>query len=636
MQFTILPEGRQLVFIGCSKADCIVLLYIEERNKNAMNIKEYLTKHRLLADGAFGTYYMQTGGKQQTVERANLENPKAVEKLHMEYLKAGARLIRTNTFSANSAVLGGERTWRREVIQAGYSCARRAVETFCMTNEGEKEEVFIAASIGPVPENLAEEEQEILEEYRFICDSLLECNAEIFCFETCADFKYVLSAAEYVKERTDGRAFIMVNFCLNRYGYTKSGISAARLVEAADQSAAVDAVGFNCGIGIGHMLQILKEMKPFTDKFLSIMPNSSYPERMQDRAVYLDNAQYFAGMMEEIARLGIDILGGCCGTSPEYIRLTGEKIDFASPAKKKKAEKERLQSGEPDYSVNRFCRKLKEGKKVIAVELDPPYDAEIHGIMDRANILKAAGVDMLTFADSPMARPRMDSVLTSVKVQNEVGIPVMPHISCRDKNMIAMRAQLLGAYVNGIRNLLIVTGDPVPGSERGTVSSVFDFNSVRLMEFVKEINREHFPEEPLCYGGAINYARANIDVEVKRILKKAEAGANYFLTQPIYSDGDIERIAYIKSKADIKILCGIMPLVNYKNANFIANEMTGIHVPKEVIEAFSPEMTRKEAEDTGVGIARKVIKKLEPVADGYYFILPFNRVHLVKACLEAE
>lgn len=598
-----------------------------------MNIREYLTKHRLLADGAFGTYYLQKGGTCQTVELANLKEPKVVEQIHLDYLKAGSRLLRTNTFSANQVILGGERAWRREVIQAGYACAVHAAETFRITEKNDTEEVFLAASIGPIPESMAEEEEEILEEYRFICDSFFECGAKIFCFETSADLKYILPIASYIKEKVGEEAFLITNFCLNRYGYTKSGIRASRLLELAEQSDAIDAVGFNCGIGTGHMLRILKEIKPYTDKFFAIMPNSGYPERMQDRTVYLDNAQYFAEMMEEIAAFGIDLLGGCCGTNPDYIRLTRERIDFQCLGRKVKGQKEPLVRGEPNYEANEFCQKLKAGKKVIAVELDPPYDAQIHGILDRANQMKAAGVDLLTFADSPMARPRMDSVLTGVKVQNEVGISVMPHISCRDKNMIAMRAQLLGAYVNGIRNLLIITGDPIAGSERGTVSSVFDFYSVRLMEFVKEMNREHFAEEPLCYGGAIHYGRPNLEIEIERIRKKAAAGAQYFLTQPVFSKQDIERIQYIKSQVDVKILCGIMPLVNEKNAKFIANEMSGISVPDSVVKEFSAGMSREDGEIVGVRIAKRVIRQLGDVADGYYFMIPFNRVYLVEKIL---
>lgn len=241
---------------------------------------------------------------------------------------------------------------------------------------------------------------------------------------------------------------------------------------------------------------------------------------------------------------------------------------------------------------------------------------------------------MITFADSPSGRPRIDSILMATKVINEVKTPVMPHLCCRDRNSIAMFGQIMGAYVNGVRNVLIVTGDPIPSAGRTETSSVFDFNSVKLMEFVKQLNEEHFKDEPIVYGGAFNQGRKNIDKEIERMQKKVLAGASYFLTQPIYSDEDIERIKYAKSKVDTKILCGIMPLVSYRNASFIKNELAGINVPNEVIERYNENMTRAEGEQVGIEISREIIAKLDGIADGIYFMVPFNRVHLVKACLE--
>ncbi len=595
-----------------------------------IKIEDYLKQHRLLADGAFGTYYAQLSENQETAaEWANLREPELVKQIHKEYIRAGARLIRTNTFAANEEVLLCDRREQKEILKKGYELAAEAVRE-------SGEEVYIAADIGPIPENLSGNHADILEEYAFICDTFLECGAQIILFETFSEVKYIEALTTHIRARVGAAEMpvVMVQFCLNRYGYSRAGISAQRLLEQASQTDGIKVVGFNCGIGSGHMLEVLKKVDHSSGKFLMAMPNSNYPQLMQDRTVYLDNSQYFAERMQDIAALGVDIIGGCCGTTPEYIRKTGLKLD-RSPAihiEKKRAEKDADKNTE--VAENEFLQKLEAGKKVIAVELDPPYDAEFEKIMERANILKAVGVDMLTFADSPMARARMDSVLTSIKVRTEVDIPVMPHISCRDKNMIAMRAQLLGAYANDVRNLLIVTGDPIPGSDRAEVSSVFDFNSIRLMEFTKEMNAEHFKREPLCYGGALNYARANIDVEIERMKKKIAAGAAYFLTQPIFSKEDIEKIRYIKQKADTKILCGIMPLVNYRNASFIQNEITGIHVPDEVVHAFSPEMTRAEGEAVGVKIARNVMRELDDIADGYYFMLPFNRVNLVSLCLE--
>lgn len=587
-----------------------------------MNIRDYVKSNRLLADGAFGTYYAQLTDRQSISELANIEDQEMVKKIHLDYINAGARLIRTNTFGASREILGCGADIQQKILENGFRLANNAA-----AESGET--VFIAADIGPIPESFCEEE-EILEEYRFICDTFLAAGAEIILFETFPDMKYVEILAEYIKAKRD--VTVLAQFCLDRYGYTRSGIKAGRLFEKAAGLPALDGFGFNCGIGAGHMLQILSQMNLDTEKLLLSMPNSSYPEFFKDRAVYLDNSQYFAKRLLDIAKLGVPVLGGCCGTTPDYIREAGKllsELPFQQAAHKKRAASKPLKEGTP----NEFMEKLRTGRKVVAVELDPPYDAKFGRILECAHQLKALGVDMLTFADSPMARGRMDSVLSGVKVRSEVDIPVMPHITCRDRNMIAMRAQLLGAYANQVRNLLLVTGDPIPGSDRGQATGVFDFNSVRLMEFVREMNEEHFKEEPFYYGGALNYARANLEAEIARMKKKIGAGAGYFLTQPVFSDEDIERIAYIKKKVDTRILCGIMPLVSYRNASFIQNEITGIHVPDWVVEAFSPDMTRQEGEETGVRIARDLIRKLSDIGDGYYFMLPFNRVHLVDMCL---
>lgn len=600
-----------------------------------MNIRDSLKKHKILADGAFGTYYARLEDVGATVsERANLEKPQIVAKIHREYIESGARLLRTNTFGANTVVLECTPEEQEECIRRGYEIAMqtaREAKEAILKSDGDC--VFVAADIGPIPEDVNSSREELLNEYLRMCRIFLEQGADLFLMETFSDITFIKPMAEYIRSQNP-EAFIMVQFSLNRYGYTKAGISASRLLKAVGEMEEIDSVGFNCGIGAGHLYQLLKKMSFPSGKYLTAFPNSGYPELLRDRASYLDNHQYFAEKLSEIAALGIHIAGGCCGTTPKYIEAAGKTVDFTPSGTVYEAADRDTKGTGLKSCTNTFYNKLKAGKKVIAVELDPPYDSKADRIMECANALKVAGADMLTFADSPMGRGRVDSVLMSVKVSNEVGVPVMPHIACRDKNAIGIRAGLLGGYMNGIRNLLIVTGDPVPSSDRDEITSVFDFHSIRLMEFVRQMNIEHFSEEPVYYGGALNHGRANLDREIDRMRDKIEAGASYFLTQPIFSREDVERIRYVKGQVDTKILCGIMPLVSYRNASFVRNEITGINVPEYVVDAFSPEMSREEGERTGVRIAKEVIRMLNPVADGYYFMLPFNRVHLVEQCLE--
>ena len=243
-------------------------------------------------------------------------------------------------------------------------------------------------------------------------------------------------------------------------------------------------------------------------------------------------------------------------------------------------------------------------------------------------------MDIITFADSPSGRTRADSVLVSTKVAREVGINVMPHICCRDRNAISMSSLLLGAHINDIRNLLVITGDPVPSASREQVKSVFNFDSIKLMKYIENINEENFPDDKICFGGAINYARRNLDVEVRRAVEKEKAGAKYFLTQPVYDDKDIESLKYIKSFLSVPILFGVMPLVSYRNANFIRNELPGITIPDWVIDRFSMDMSKEEGEKVGLEIAFDIMEKVKDIADGYYFTIPFNRLSICEALLK--
>jgi len=592
-----------------------------------MNIKAYLKTHKLMIDGAMGTYYDgKTMRFNYPSEMANTRNPEAIKEIHLEYIKSGARLIRTNTFASNSKTLADTPCRRliRENIGAGCDIARKAVEE-------SKEKVFIAGSIGPISPKGRPEEFDTFKEYCQMADVFIEKNIEVILFETFSDFSSIAPVAEYIKAKSD--IFVMSSLCLNKFGYTPSGISAQRIINQAAQNPYIDSVGFNCGIGPAHLYTIMKRLD-LKDLIISAVPNSGYPDIIQDRNIYQENIEYFAAKMAEIDHLGINIFGGCCGTSPRYISKLSQRIDISPINCRKKIVSAGSGLKEVNFSENEFLKKLRSGKKVIAVELDPPYNADIDKVVEGAGTLKQAGVDMLTFSDSPMARMRADAVIVGDKIQREIEIPVMPHVSCRDKNAIGLGSAFLGAHVNGIRNMLIVTGDPIPISDRNTITPVYDFNSIKLMAYLNEMNREYFPYDPIVFGGALNYGRPGIEKEIDRVRRKMEHGAAYFLSQPIFCQEDIDKIEYIKTQTGAKILCGIMPLVSYKNAVFIKHEIHGINVPDEIIDRYKPEMTREEAEKAAVSIALELTKKLKPVTDGYYFMVPFNRTQMIRRIIE--
>lgn len=591
-----------------------------------MNIREYLKKSKLIADGSFGTYYSQKYKTVDIPEYANITAPQRISEIHTEYINSGAKLIRTNTFASNTYSLDCSIEQVKENIKAAYKIAKEAVEQ-------SGKEIFIAGNIGPVPVVFQPDFEAVEEEYYQIAKTFIDEGADILCFETFTQSEHIMPAIKRIKEECN--PFIIVQFCVNQYGYSEAGESAERLVSETAFSKCVDAVGLNCGVGPAHMQQILSRINLNNNCFVTAMPNAGYPLLVRNRVKYADNPIYFASKVNDMALLGADIIGGCCGTTPDYIREVAKTIDLTPTVKSD--ETSANNENEKPVIKKSFFRNADgtiKDKKLIAVELAPPFGADDKKLLEAAHMLKGLGVDVLTFPDSPSGRTRIDSVLMAQKVKNVTGFEVMPHICCRDKNAIAMRSTFLGASINDINNFLIITGDPIPVMARQVVKSVFNFDSVGLMRIADEMNSEALKDSPLTYGGAINQSRRRIESEIKRVQKKMEAGAEFFLTQPVFTAEDAERLRRVKEETGARILCGIMPLVSRKNALFMKNEISGVNVTDEVIERYPENADREDGENVGVELAKEMIAATRDFADGYYFSFPFNRTYLLKRIIE--
>ena len=591
-----------------------------------MNIREYLKKSKLIADGSFGTYYSQKYKTVDIPEYANITASQRISEIHTEYINSGAKLIRTNTFASNTYSLDCSIEQVKENIKAAYKIAKEAVEQ-------SGKEIFIAGNIGPVPAVFQPDFEAVEEEYYQIAKTFIDEGADILCFETFTQSEHIMPAIKRIKEECN--PFIIVQFCVNQYGYSEAGESAERLVSETAFSKCVDAVGLNCGVGPAHMQQILSRINLNNNCFVTAMPNAGYPLLVRNRVKYADNPIYFASKVNDMALLGADIIGGCCGTTPDYIREVAKTIDLTPTVKSD--ETSANNENEKPVIKKSFFRNADgtiKDKKLIAVELAPPFGANDKKLLEAAHMLKGLGVDVLTFPDSPSGRTRIDSVLMAQKVKNVTGFEVMPHICCRDKNAIAMRSTFLGASINDINNFLIITGDPIPVMARQVVKSVFNFDSVGLMRIADEMNSEALKDSPLTYGGAINQSRRRIESEIKRVQKKMEAGAEFFLTQPVFTAEDAERLRRVKEETGARILCGIMPLVSRKNALFMKNEISGVNVTDEVIERYPKNADREDGENVGVELAKEMIAATRDFADGYYFSFPFNRTYLLKRIIE--
>ncbi len=583
-----------------------------------MLIKDKLKKQKLLFDGAFGTYYAKLYDTEELPELANTLYPERVQKIHEEYIAAGADIIRTNTFASNTIAMNTSWQYVEENIRAAYRTAVAAAKQYG---------AYVAADIGEISCESQEDREAVRREYVEIAKVFLEEGADIFVFETFSDTEDIKEAIDFIKDK----AFIIIQFAVNQFGYSNAGLSARKLFERAFDISWTGAAGFNCGIGPGHMQQIIKNLDVAADKFVTALPNAGYPQNAGNRINFSNrNIDYFADKICDIAIEGADILGGCCGTTPEYIRKIKGRL-LAVEQKEHGVQKKAAEEVNVVHDAAFYAGK--EGKKLIAVELAPPLGSDAEKLMDAAHMLIKSGVDVLTFPDSPSGRTRADSILVAEKVARETGICVMPHICCRDKNAIAMRSQLLGAHINNIKNFLVITGDPIPQMMRGNVKSVFNFDSVGLMNIINDMNGEQFKESPVCFGGAVNQGRKNIEFEVNRVKKKMQSGATFFLTQPVSTKESAERVRYIKEQTNARILCGIMPFVSLKNATFMKNEMTGIDVTDEVLARYSEDMTKEEGEQAGIRLAREMMEFTRDFVDGYYFSFPFNRVGMLEKIL---
>lgn len=597
-----------------------------------MDILESLKNKLLVADGAFGTCYVAMYGEQGTVapELANIRHPERVLEIHKEYVKAGAGLIRTNTFAANTASLDADMDYVIANVRSAVKLARQAA-----VDADADDKVCIAGDIGPVPGDAGLGLAERVRQYKVLGETMQDMGVDVIWFETFPEFNVLEPVVKYLKERKDTP--IMVSFCVNQFGYSNGGFSARALLTQAADDPNVDCVGFNCGVGPYHMLQLLRKLNIDCGKPISVMPNAGYPKFTQSRLVFNDNKEGFIDKIQDISALGVDIVGGCCGTNPEYIKQIMARVESGDIAKTVKTHVERIHAAslEKDNFLNERMEHCSSnaGKtgahKLIAVELAPPVDDNDQKLLDAAHTLKQAHVDVVTFPDSPSGRTRADSILMAEKVQKETGLRVMPHLCCRDKNAIAIRGSVLGAQLNGIRDFLVITGDPVPVMFRQTTRSVFNFDSVGMMKLLQTMNDEVFSADKITYGGAVNQNRLNTRFETDRIKRKMEAGAEFFLTQPVFSKQQAQVLRNMKAETGATILVGVMPLVSRRNALFMKNEMAGIEIPDEIIERYGENATRQEGEDCGIQIAREILEYTADFADGYYFSFPFNRVHML-------
>ena len=580
------------------------------------DIRELLQTRPLLFDGAMGTYYKAAPGVE--CEQANLTDPAGVLAVHREYLAAGADAVKTNTFSLPRLAAAHAPGWE-QLAQAGWQLAVQAAE---------ETGAAVFADLGPAPDTEAVPAGQV---YTAVAKQFTALGARNFLFETLSSDAGLLDAVGAIKAEVPD-AFVLVSFAVLPDGYTREGMYCKDLARRMQESGIVDAVGLNCVSAPGAMRTLAKQLGGTLP--LSVMPNAGYPVVTRTQVKYQGRPEYFAGELGRLAAEGtVQILGGCCGTTPAHIAALQAELD-SLPVVEKTAPAEEFSTVKEQTVENEdaFLRKLNAGEKVIAIELDSPRNADLTGYLEGAKKLQAAGADLLTIADCPIAQARMDSSLVACRVHRELGLCTLPHMTCRDRNLNATKALLLGLYAEGVREVLAITGDPIPTAERDEVKNVYQFNSRKLAQYIVSLAGEgrEMPG-PMTVFGALNLNARNFDVELRRAKEKLENGMSGFLTQPVLSAQAVENLKKSRETlgADAKILAGIMPVVSQRNAIFMENEINGIHVEDWIIEKFAG-LERAQGEELGLAISLEMAKAALPYADGLYLMTPFNRVALME------
>lgn len=597
-----------------------------------------IAERPVVADGAMGTRLFAKGvDPSACADHVSITAPDLVRDVHRGYLDAGAEVIETNTFGANRVKLGrfGLARLAREMNLRGAALARECA------GHG----AWVAGAVGPLgrldeplPGHAAAEaftEQAL---------ALAEGGADLIILETFPDLAQMLAALAAVRAAL-GRDFpVVAQLVFTPAGTTLDGHAPEDCLPRLREAGA-DLVGLNCGVGPKGARDILARAAgagisgPF-----SAFPNAGFPERLDDRLVWPSSPGYFGRTLAECAPLGARLLGGCCGTGPEHIAalraaLQGEtarpsvQVSFpaaAAPAAASAAE-----------AQNRFARRLRAGERMFLVELDPPKHLDIGPALGAAAALAEAGVDAITVAENPLASPRLSSIALAGMIRARTGVEVVVHMTGRDRNLIGMQSAIMGLAAQGLFNVLAVTGDPPPMGNEDRVTGVFDVRSFELMELLRGFRegrnaqgQDMKARPPFCIGGAFNPNTRDISVQVGRMRRKMERGAEYFLTQPVYSREKVGQILAATRDTAAPIFLGVMPLASHRNAEYLHNEFPGISIPDEVRERMRLAGDNGAAE--GVEIAWELMEYALPHFAGVYVMPPFNRhaaaLELLRRC----
>ena len=610
-----------------------------------MNLLEILSEKTLLADGAMGTMLHARGiGFDKCFDELNLTNPAAVAEIHREYIEAGAELIITNTFSANRYKLTkhGLQDDVVEINRAGVELAKRVVAA-------SYKDVLIAGDVGPLGVRIAPYGRVKLEEARAAfaeqIKALAGAGADLIVIETMSDIYEIQEAIKAAKETCSLPVIASVTF--TRDDRTLLGDLPAKVAHRIADAGA-DVIGVNCSGGPSQLLRILKQMRQAVPngKFW-VKPNAGWPEQVSGRIMYPADAEYFGDYALSFRAAGANIVGGCCGTTPQHIASMKKALESAVQASEtlETSEASDEDSAGQEEQPTQLAQKLADGKFSICVEMDPPRGLSTHKLLAGASLLHDSGADVINVADSPMARMRMSAWAVCDVVQRTIGVETTLHFPTRGRNLLRVQGDLLAAHAIGLRNVFVVMGDPTSIGDYPEATDNYDLVPSGLIKLIKQgfnMGVDHSGTsigQPTSFfvGAALNLCPQDMDTEVKNLHRKIKAGADFFLTQPIYRANDglklIEAYEAKHGKLDKPILAGILPLVSAKHATFLHNEVPGVFIPDEAHKRI--ESAGENASKVGVELAVELIQGIKGWARGIYIKPQFHRYDMISEIIVA-
>ena len=611
---------------------------------SAQDFRDQLSRRVMVADGAMGTMLYSRGVFiNRCFDELNLSQPDLVRQIHLEYAKAGAEILETNTFGANRVRLAsfGIAEKLKTINQAGVALAREAA----------KGGIFVAGAVGPLgvrieplgPTSFAEARAAFREQI----EALLEAGIDLLILETFGNLDELREAVAAARQAGGSALPVVAQVTIDDFGHLPGGTDTETFTREMD-TWPVDVIGLNCSVGPKATLETIERMMQFSSKPISAMPNAGLPMRVEGRNIYLCSPEYMAQYARRMLWAGVRIVGGCCGTTPAHIKLMRSETRSLSPGQAKLAvaavepeARSQALTPVPMAEKSKLGRKLAEGKFVSFVEILPPRGVDASREIDGARRCAARGIDCINVPDGPRASARMSAQVACQLIQQHAAIEAVNHFCCRDRNILGIQSELLGAHATGVRNLICITGDPPRMGAYPDATAVFDVDAIGLVNIVSNLNHgldiggnPMGSQTALLIGVGANPGALQMDEEIRRFEWKVEAGAEYVVTQPVFDLGLLEAFLRRIQHVRIPVVCGIWPLTSFRNAEFMVNELR-VPVPEEYMARMRRVESVEKARDEGVAIAREMVARVRAMVQGVQLSAPFGRYQMALDVAEA-